>query len=62
MSNLQLIELLCQIAEQQISIIRELASALAQERSLTAEEKERVENAVIRYSNIIGADELPDEF
>lgn len=57
MSNLELTEALCQIIQQQISIIRELASALSQERSLTAAEKASIKTTEARYSEIIGSGE-----
>lgn len=60
MSNLQLIEALCHLVEQQSDIIRSLATALEQERSLSEAEREAVKSAGEKYKEILGAGELPD--
>ena len=60
MSNLQLIEALCHLVEQQSDIIRSLAMALEQERSLSEAEREAVKSAGEKYKEILGAGELPD--
>ena len=61
MSNLQLIEALCHLVEQQSDIIRSLATALEQERSLSKAEREAVKSAGEKYKEILGAGELPDD-
>lgn len=61
MSNLQLIEALCHLVEQQSDIIRSLAMALEQERSLSEAEREAVKSAGEKYKEILGAGELPDD-
>lgn len=61
MSNLQLIEALCLLVEQQADIIRSLASALEQERSLSDAERKAVKAARDRYTEILGAGEIPDD-
>lgn len=60
-SNLQLIEALCCLVEQQSGIIRDLATALEQERSLSEAEREAVRSAGERYREIFGAGEVPDD-
>ena len=61
MSNLQLIEALCRLVEQQSGIIRDLATALEQERSLSNAEREAVRAASERYTEILGSGETPDD-
>lgn len=61
MSNLELIEKLCEVVEMQSSIIRTLSSELQQLNSLSDENKRMVEISRQRYSAILGADEVPDE-
>lgn len=62
MSNLKLIESLCQLVEQLIAIVADLSSALAQERSLTEAETASIQSATDTYAQIIGSDEQPDIF
>ena len=57
MSNLEIIEGLCQLAEGAIKVIGELAAALEQERALTDAEREAVADVNARYRGIIGAEE-----
>lgn len=60
MSNLEIIEGLCQLAEAAICVIGELAEALEQERALTDAEREAVADVGARYRGIIDAEETPD--
>ncbi len=60
MSNLQLIEALCNLVEQQAAIIRGLAVSIEQERCLSEAERAEIEAVRKRYSEILGADEAPD--
>ena len=57
MSNLEIIEGLCQLAEGAIKVISELAAALEQERVLTDAERDAVADVADRYRSIIGAEE-----
>lgn len=57
MSNLEIIEGLCQLAEASIGVIGELAAALEQERALTDAERDAVADVADRYRSIIGAEE-----
>ena len=61
MSNLQLIEALCDLVERQSQIIRDLSSALEQMRCLSESEQAEISAAQKRYSEILGDDEMPDE-
>lgn len=61
MSNLQLIEALCNLVEQQAIIIRRLALALTEANAYTEAQKAMVAGAQREYSRILGADEAPDE-
>lgn len=58
MSNLQMIEMLCILAEKQASIIHHLALELEQARSLSETEREMVGNSQREYADILGGDEL----
>lgn len=60
MSNLQMIEMLCNLVEQQATVIRHLVMELEQARCLTNAEMEMVEGTRARYSEILGANEFPD--
>ena len=61
MSNLELIEKLCEVVELQIIIIRTLSSELLQLDALSVEDQELIEESRKRYSRILGAGETPDE-
>lgn len=61
MSNLELIEKLCEVVELQSTIIRTLSSELQQLNALSDENRELIEESRKRYSKILGADEIPDE-
>lgn len=60
MSNIQMIEMLCSLAEKQAGIIRHLALELEQARSLSETEREMVGNSQREYADILGGDELSD--
>lgn len=60
MSNLQIIEMLCNLAEQQADVIHRLAIELEQARNLSEAEQDMVSNAQREYANVLGANEFPD--
>ena len=60
MSNLQLIEAFCALAEELLHLVLRLASALDQVQALDAENRAAVEAAREEYRKITGAGELPD--
>lgn len=60
MTNLQIIESLCYLVERQAALIRSLATALEEERTLTEAERIAVDTLQSEYTAIIGADEAPD--
>lgn len=60
MSNLQIIEALCNLVEQQSQLIHKLAYALDEADCLTAEEQKEVQNMQDVYSKILGSNEVPD--
>jgi len=60
MSNLQIIEALCQLVETQSKVITMLAVELHQMRELTDAESQMIESTRQRYSAILGANEAPD--
>lgn len=62
MSNLELIEKLCAVVEMQSAIIRKLSSELQQLDALSDENRQLVDESKKRYSEILGADEIPDEY
>ena len=57
MSNLEIIEGLCQLSEGAIKLIGELAEALERERALIDAERDAVADVSAKYRSIIGADE-----
>lgn len=61
MSNLKLIEMLCELVEEQGRLIRYLATELEHQRNLTEAETQMVSGASLKYAMIIGADEVPFE-
>lgn len=60
LSNLQIIEALCNLVEQQSQLIRELAFALETADCLTVEEQRAVAETQRIYSAILGSGEAPD--
>lgn len=60
MSNLQMIEMLCNLVERQTSVIHHLAMELEQARCLSEAEQEMVVGTEREYSHILGTDEFPD--
>ena len=60
MTNLEIIESLCYLAERQAALIRSLATALEQERALTEVEQIAVDALDSRYTAILGGNETPD--
>jgi len=61
MSNLQIIEALCNTAEILISVVKRLAGKLEQLDALDAEERRAISEALEGYTKTIGAGELPDD-
>ena len=60
MSNLQIIEALCNLVEQQSMLICKLTASLEEVNCLTAEERRTAQELRNKYSAILGADEVPD--
>lgn len=60
MSNLQMIEMLCNLVERQATVIHHLVMELEQARSLTEAEQEMVDGTQKEHSKILGANEFPD--
>lgn len=60
MSNLQTIEMLCNLVERQASVIHHLAMELEQARCLSEAEQEMVAGSQEDYSCILGADGSSD--
>lgn len=60
MSNLQLIEALCGLVENLVRIVTALATKLEQVNALDAAERREVDDALAKFSDILGADEVPD--
>ena len=60
MSNLQMIEMLCNLVERQAKVIHHFAMELEQARCLSEAEQEMVEGTRRDYTKILGADEIPD--
>lgn len=58
MSNLQLIEALCELVEAQAALLRQLVMSLEQMRCLSEAEYAEIEVVLKRYSDILGADEM----
>ena len=60
MSNLQIIEALCNLVEQQSMLICKLTASLEEVSCLTEEERRTAQELRNKYSSILGADEVPD--
>ena len=60
MSNLQIIEALCSLVESQAQLIQRLAFALSEARYLNEEDVRLMTDTREKYSEILGADEAPD--
>lgn len=60
MSELQIIEMLCTLAEQQAGIIHHLVMELEQARTLSDAERELVKNAQQEYADILGTDKFSE--
>lgn len=60
MSNLQIIEMLCGLVEEQSKVIRHLSIELSNARDLSDAEMQMVQSTRQKYSDILGADEVPD--
>ncbi len=60
MSNLQLIEALCGVIDVFCDLIRKLSAKLEQIDALDDEDRKAIDSAFAKYSDVIGADELPD--
>lgn len=60
MSNLEVIEALCDLVNQQLTLIHHLVVQLAEARSLTDAEQQMIEDTKAEYSALLGADEAPD--
>ena len=62
MSNLQIIEGLCQVVETQARIISQAAARLREVEALDAALAEQIEASERDYTRILGAGEIPDTF
>lgn len=60
LSNLQIIEALCNLVERQSQLICKLAFVLEEAGCLAAEERRAAQEAQDAYSAILGADEVPE--
>ena len=60
MSNLQMIEMLCNLVEQQSKVISHFAMQLERSRNLTEAERQMVDATKQKYAAIIGDEEMPD--
>lgn len=61
MSNLQMIEMLCNLVEQQSKVISHFAMQLERSRNLTEAERQMVDATKQKYAAIIGDEEVPDD-
>lgn len=61
-TQLQLIEALCGLVENLVRIVKTLATKLEQVEALDEAERQEVDAALARYTEILGADETPDCF
>ena len=60
MTNLQMIEALCNLIEDQASLIKYLSIQLEEARELTEAEQSMIASTRDGYTAILGADEVPD--
>lgn len=60
MSNLQIIEALCSLVESQAQLIQRFAFALSVAGYLNEEDARLMTDTQKKYSEILGADEAPD--
>lgn len=60
MSNLQMIEMLCNLVEQQSKVISHFAMQLERSRNLTEAERQMVDATKQKYAAILGDEEMPD--
>jgi hypothetical protein len=60
MSNLQIIEALCNLVELMLKIIQQLAAEIEQHRALTEAEKDLLAEMDGQFTAIIGSNEAPD--
>lgn len=60
MSNLQIIEALCSLVESQAQLIQRFAFALSEAGYLNEEDARLMTDTQKKYSEILGADEVPD--
>lgn len=60
MSNLKMIETLCGIVEEETALIRKLAVRLEEVGAITEAEKEAVEAAQRKYTELLGCGEMLD--
>lgn len=60
MSNLQIIEALCSLVESQAQLIQRLSFALSEAEYLNEEDARLMTDTQKKYSEILGANEAPD--
>ena len=60
MSNLQMIEMLCNLVEQQSKVISHFAMQLERSRNLTEAEQKMIDSTKQKYAAILGDEEAPD--
>lgn len=60
MSNLQMIEMLCNLVEQQAKVISHFAMQLERSRNLTEAEQQMIDTTKQKYTAILGDEEAPD--
>ncbi len=61
-SNLKLIEALCEVVEQLVVVVKRLADKLEQVNALDDAERQAVANSLEQYRAVLGTDEIPDEY
>lgn len=62
MSNLQLVEALCSLVESFAQITCAMAKKLEQISAFDEEDRNAVNEVMVRYSEILGTDEVPGGF